>query len=148
MLTARGQIGDRVAGLKLGADDYLVKPFEMAELLARVEARVRRTSSRPALHVYRFGDVTVDVRKGAIERAGAAIELGAKEYRLLCYFLEREGRALPREELLEQVWGYKAETASRTLDVHVAGLRRKLERQPHQPAHLLTVHGVGYKFVV
>jgi DNA-binding response OmpR family regulator len=98
--------------------------------------------------VYRFGDVTVDVRKGAIERAGAAIELGAKEYRLLCYFLEREGRALPREELLEQVWGYKAETASRTLDVHVAGLRRKLERQPHQPAHLLTVHGVGYKFVV
>jgi len=147
MLTARGQLGDRVAGLKLGADDYLVKPFEMAELLARVEARVRRASTRPAPHVYRFGDVTVDTRRGAVERCGRAVDMGAKEYRLLCYFLEREGRALPREELLEQVWGYKAETASRTLDVHVSGLRRKIERHPHQPAHLLTVHGLGYKFV-
>jgi DNA-binding response OmpR family regulator len=147
MLTARGQLGDRVAGLKLGADDYLVKPFEMAELLARVEARVRRTPARPAPHVYRFGDVTVDTRRGAVERCGSVVDMGAKEYRLLCYFLEREGRALPREELLEQVWGYKAETASRTLDVHVSGLRRKIERHPHQPAHLLTVHGLGYKFV-
>jgi DNA-binding response OmpR family regulator len=149
MLTARGQLGDRVAGLKLGADDYLVKPFEMAELLARVEARVRRASSsvRPAPHVYRFGEITVDTRRGAVERCGRPVDLGAKEYRLLCYFLEREGRALPREELLEQVWGYKAETASRTLDVHVSGLRRKIERHPHQPAHLLTVHGLGYKFV-
>ncbi len=147
MLTARGQLGDRVAGLKLGADDYLVKPFEMAELLARVEARVRRTPARPAPHVYRFGDVIVDTRRGAVERSGSAVDMGAKEYRLLCYFLEREGRALPREELLEQVWGYKAETASRTLDVHVSGLRRKIERHPHQPAHLLTVHGLGYKFV-
>jgi two-component system alkaline phosphatase synthesis response regulator PhoP len=147
MLTARGQLGDRVAGLKLGADDYLVKPFEMAELLARVEARVRRAPARPAPHVYRFGDVTVDTRSSTVERCGRGVELGAKEYRLLCYFLEREGRALPREELLEQVWGYKAETASRTLDVHVSGLRRKLERHPHQPSHLLTVHGLGYKFV-
>jgi two-component system alkaline phosphatase synthesis response regulator PhoP len=146
-VTARGQLGDRVAGLKLGADDYLVKPFEMAELLARVEARVRRTPARPAPHVYRFGEITVDTRRGAVERCGRSIDMGAKEYRLLCYFLEREGRALPREELLEQVWGYKAETASRTLDVHVSGLRRKIERHPHQPAHLLTVHGLGYKFV-
>jgi two-component system alkaline phosphatase synthesis response regulator PhoP len=149
MVTARGQLGDRVAGLKLGADDYLVKPFEIAELLARVEARVRRASasSRPSAHVYRFGDVTVDTRRQLVERHGNAIDLGAKEYRLLCYFLEREGRALPREELLSEVWGYKAETMSRTLDVHVSGLRRKLERHPHQPSHLLTVHGLGYKFV-
>jgi len=147
MLTARGQLGDRVAGLKLGADDYLVKPFEIAELLARVEARVRRTSTRPAPHVYRFGDVIVDTRRGAVERCGRQVDMGAKEYRLLCYFLEREGRALAREELLEQVWGYKAETMSRTLDVHVSGLRRKIEKHPHQPEHLLTVHGLGYKFV-
>jgi len=148
MLTARGQLADRVAGLKLGADDYLVKPFEIAELLARIEARVRRTPARPVPHVHRFGDVTVDVRSSTIERAGRIVELGAKELRLLCYFLERQGETLSRDELLQQVWGYKAAIASRTLDVHVASLRRKLERQPHRPRHLLTVHGLGYKLVV
>jgi two-component system alkaline phosphatase synthesis response regulator PhoP len=148
MLTARGALADRVAGLKLGADDYLIKPFEMAELLARVEARVRRAPMRPAPHVYRFGDIEVDVQRARVARAGEAVTLGATEYRLLCYFLERAGTALTRGELLARVWGYKAATASRTLDVHVAALRRKLERTPHQPAHLLTVHGLGYKLVL
>jgi two-component system, OmpR family, alkaline phosphatase synthesis response regulator PhoP len=148
MLTARGQLADRVAGLKLGADDYLVKPFAMVELLARIEARVRRTPSRSAPPVYRFGDVTVDVRGPTIERAGQAVELAAKELQLLCYFIEHRGKILSRDELLAQVWGYNAATASRTLDVHVAGLRRKLEPQPRQPRHLLTVHGQGYKLVV
>jgi two-component system, OmpR family, alkaline phosphatase synthesis response regulator PhoP len=147
MLTARGQLQDRVAGLKLGADDYLVKPFAMAELLARIEARVRRAPSRASSRVHRFGDVTVDLGGPRIERAGQAVELAAKELQLLCYFVEHRGKTLSRDELLEQVWGYKAATASRTLDVHVAGLRRKLEPQPHQPRHLVTVHGQGYKLI-
>jgi two-component system alkaline phosphatase synthesis response regulator PhoP len=147
MLTARGLLADRVAGLKLGADDYLVKPFAMAELLARIEARVRRAPARAPSPIYRFGDVTVDVRGPTISRDGQTIELAAKELQLLCYFLEHRGKTLSRDELLEQVWGYKAATASRTLDVHVAGLRRKLEPQPHQPRHLVTVHGQGYKLI-
>jgi two-component system alkaline phosphatase synthesis response regulator PhoP len=147
MLTARGQLTDRLAGLKLGADDYMVKPFEMAELLARIEARFRRMSMRPPAHVYCFGDVRVDSRSSIVERNGTSVDLSAKEYRLLCYFLEREGAMISREELLERVWGYDPATTSRTVDVHVAGLRRKLERNPHRPSHFLTVHGLGYKFV-
>jgi two-component system alkaline phosphatase synthesis response regulator PhoP len=147
MLTARGQLSDKLAGLKLGADDYLVKPFEMAELLARIEARLRRTAARPAAHVHRFADVRVDTRTSTVEREGNAVVLSAKEYRLLCYFLDRRGVTLSREELLEKVWGYDPATTSRTIDVHVAGLRRKLERTPHRPAHFVTVHGMGYKFV-
>jgi len=144
MMTARSQVGDRVRGLRLGADDYVVKPFEMVELLARIEARVRR--SRPR-RLFRFGDVIVDVPGARIERSGTVIDLGGKEFQLLCYFLERIGTPLSRDELLEQVWGYKAATASRTLDVHVASLRRKLEPEPHRPRHLITVHGLGYKLV-
>jgi two-component system, OmpR family, alkaline phosphatase synthesis response regulator PhoP len=147
MLTARGQLTDKLAGLKLGADDYLVKPFEMAELLARIEARFRRMTMRPPAHVRCFGDVRVDSRSSTVERDGQPVDLSAKEYRLLCYFLEREGVMLSREELLERVWGYDPATTSRTVDVHVAGLRRKLERSPHRPAHFLTVHGMGYKFI-
>ncbi len=147
VLTARGQLSDKLAGLKLGADDYLVKPFEMAELLARIEARLRRTGARPAVHVHRFADVNVDTRTSTVERGGRPVILSAKEYRLLCYFLERRGVTLAREELLEKVWGYEPATSSRTIDVHVAGLRRKLERAPHRPVHFVTVHGLGYKFV-
>jgi two-component system, OmpR family, alkaline phosphatase synthesis response regulator PhoP len=143
MLSAIDRVGDRVAAFKLGADDYLIKPFAMAELLARIEARTRRS----ARLIHRFGDVEVDVRAATIRRGGRAVELGATEFRLLCYFLERPGETLSRDELLEQVWGYKAATASRTLDVHVASLRRKLEPEPRQPRHLLTVHGLGYKLM-
>jgi DNA-binding response OmpR family regulator len=147
MLTARGRLADKIAGLKLGADDYLVKPFEMAELLARIEARLRRSPSHPAQHVHGFGDVRVDTRSATVERAGRAVELSAKEFRLLCYFLEHEGATLSRDELIERVWGYDPATSSRTVDVHVAGLRRKLERNAHRPAHFVTVHGLGYRFV-
>jgi two-component system, OmpR family, alkaline phosphatase synthesis response regulator PhoP len=148
MLTARHQVVDRVVGLKLGADDYLAKPFEMAELLARVEARLRRrnTGSLPeALHC--FGAVAVDFRKAEVTRGGQPVELSAKEFQLLKYFIAHRGATLSRNELLDEVWGYDDMPTTRTVDVHVAWLRRKLEAQPKNPQFILTIYGLGYKFV-
>jgi two-component system alkaline phosphatase synthesis response regulator PhoP len=149
MLTARGQVSDKVVGLKLGADDYVVKPFEMAELLARVEARLRRTEARSpgAPSRYRFGDVEVDFRRAEVRREGRPVEVSAKELHLLRYFVEHQGATLSRQELLDRVWGYHSMPSTRTVDVHVAGLRRKLEPDPHEPRYILTAHGLGYKFV-
>ena len=147
MLTARGQVADRVQGLKLGADDYLAKPFEMAELLARVEARLRRGCGAAAPRVHRFADVEVDLRTAEVRRGGAPVELSAKEFLLLRYFVEHAGATLSRNELLDQVWGYDAMPTTRTVDVHVAWLRRKLEPSPRRPRHILTRHGLGYQFV-
>jgi two-component system alkaline phosphatase synthesis response regulator PhoP len=150
MLTARGQIEDRVLGLRLGADDYLVKPFAMSELLARVEARLRRETSAPAPEggeSYRFGDVQVDFRKAEVVRAGEPVALSAKEFQLLRYLIKQRGATLSRDELLNEVWGYDAMPTTRTVDVHVAWLRRKLEPAPRKPQYILTVHGLGYKFV-
>ena len=149
MLTARGQVVDRVVGLKLGADDYLTKPFEMIELLARIEALLRRApiASGASFERYQFGDVLVDVRKAEVTRDGAPVELSAKEFHLLCYFLEHRGATLSREELLQQVWGYQSTPSTRTVDVHVAWLRQKLEPNPRLPQYIVTVHGLGYKFV-
>ena len=148
MLTARGQVADRVVGLKLGADDYLTKPFEMAELLARVEARVRRGAGGTAGHEsYRFGPVNVDFRKAEVERDGLPVELSAKEFHLLRYFIEHRGATVSRNELLDAVWGYDAMPTTRTVDVHVAWLRKKVKPQPRHPQFILTVHGIGYKFV-
>jgi len=148
MLTARGQIVDRVVGLKLGADDYLTKPFEMAELLARVEARLRARGPVGADgQAYRFGPFHVDFRSTEITREGKPIELAAKEFRLLRYFIEHRNATLGRDELLNEVWGYDALPTTRTVDVHVAGLRRKLEANPRHPHFILTLHGLGYKFV-
>ena len=147
MLTARGEVADRVNGLKLGADDYLTKPFEMAELLARVEARLRRDGGRPeAPPACRFGSVEVDFRRTEVHRAGQRVELSPKEFRLLRYLISRRGETLSRNELLDEVWGYDANPTTRTVDVHVAWLRRKLEESPRRPQHILTVHGLGYKF--
>jgi two-component system alkaline phosphatase synthesis response regulator PhoP len=148
MLTARGEVRDRVTGLKTGADDYLTKPFDTTELLARIEAllrRSRRTPSTGALH--QFGSVLVNTRRREVSRDGEMVTLSAKEYQLLCYLLERPDVVVSRDELLEQVWGYRASTNTRTVDVHLAQLRSKLEEDPKQPRHLLTVHGSGYKFV-
>lgn len=150
MLTARSQVVDRVVGLKLGADDYLAKPFETMELLARIEALIRRSqaAASPTADAtrYVFGDIAVDTRRAEVVKAGAPLELSAKEFQLLRYFLEHRGATLSREELLQQVWGYEHTPSTRTVDVHVAWLRQKLEANPKVPQIIVTVHGLGYKF--
>ncbi len=148
MLTARGQVVDRVVGLKLGADDYLTKPFETIELMARLEALLRRHRSGPQAggDTYRFGEVVVDFRRAEVTRAGQRVDLSAREFKLLRHFIEHRGAALTRDELLSEVWGYDEMPLTRTVDVHVAGLRQKIESNPKAPEHILTVHGLGYKF--
>jgi two-component system alkaline phosphatase synthesis response regulator PhoP len=149
MITARGEVVDRVVGLKLGADDYLTKPFAMAELVARVEARLRRAAPAGdvARSAYTFGSVHVDFDKAEVTRDGKRVDLSAKEFHLLRYFIEHRGRLLDRNTLLDEVWGYDAMPTTRTVDVHVAGLRRKLEPSAHTPQFIVTMHGLGYKFV-
>jgi len=148
MLTARGQTADKVVGLKIGADDYLTKPFDMLELLARVEALLRR-APRAAVGpspIYQFGHIRVDFRRTEVSRDGTPVALSAREFQLLRYFTEHRGATLSRKELLREVWGYSGAQLTRTVDVHVASLRRKLEADPGNPQFILTVLGFGYKF--
>ena len=148
MLTARGQVVDKVVGLKLGADDYLTKPFETIELMARLEALLRRvpSSPQPGGDAYRFGDVVVDFRRAEVRRGGQPIDLSAREFKLLRHFIEHRGATLSRDALLSEVWGYDEMPLTRTVDVHVAGLRQKIESNPKSPEYILTIHGLGYKF--
>ena len=147
MLTARGQVVDKVVGLKLGADDYVTKPFEMVELLARIEAKLRRAPATPhPTEGYQFNGIRIDFRRAEVTKEGETLDLSAREFQLLKYFIEHRGATLTREELLNEVWGYNAMPSTRTVDVHVAWLRQKIEPNPRHPQFILTVHGMGYKF--
>jgi two-component system alkaline phosphatase synthesis response regulator PhoP len=148
MLTARGQTEDKVKGLKTGADDYVTKPFHMLELMARVEALLRRIPAGSESHggVDRFGPFRIDRKGTSVMRDGEPINLSAREFQLLKYFVDHPGTTLSREELLTQVWGYSASTYTRTVDVHIASLRQKLETDPRQPRYIATVQRLGYKF--
>lgn len=147
MLTARGQVVDKVLGLKIGADDYLTKPFEMVELAARVEALLRRASKAPMdVGIHQFGDLRVDLRGTSVTREGKIVPLSAREFRLLQYLVQHKGATLSRDVLLKDVWGYSRETFTRTVDVHVASLRQKIESDPKNPMLVVTVPGLGYKF--
>jgi DNA-binding response OmpR family regulator len=146
MLTARGQVGDRITGLRAGADDYLPKPFHMQELLLRMEAILRRTRKEALAENVRFGDIEIDAKAAVVRRKGAEVTLSAKEYQLMRFLVERPGEAVNRETLLREVWGYNATPNTRTVDVHMTWLRQKLEADPATPAHFVTVRGIGYRF--
>ncbi len=147
LLTARSAEVDKVLGLELGADDYLAKPFGMRELVARVKALLRRTQSSAEVDKIEFDDVVVDFKAYKTERAEQPIELSAREYRLLRYLVAKNGSVVSRDELLDEVWGYNSYPSTRTVDNHIARLRQKIERDVTQPQRIITVHGVGYKFV-
>jgi DNA-binding response OmpR family regulator len=146
MLTARGQIDDRVTGLDCGADDYLVKPFSMKELLARVRALLRRHEQRGAVpEQWLIGEVKIDFRVQTAARNEEAIPLSKREFEMLRLLVSAKGEPVSRERFLDEVWEYNAWPTTRTVDNHIAGLRAKLERDPATPEHLLTVRGVGYR---
>jgi two-component system alkaline phosphatase synthesis response regulator PhoP len=158
MLTARGQVVDKVVGLKLGADDYLTKPFAMMELMARIEALLRRSgsaasssgSSKPfgrSSDVHQFGTLRVDFRRTLVTRNNKPVNVSAREFKLLRYLIEHSGATVSRDELLNEVWGYNTATTTRTVDVHVSSLRQKIEEDPRHPTSIVTIHGFGYKFV-
>jgi two-component system alkaline phosphatase synthesis response regulator PhoP len=150
MLTAKGQVIDKVLGLKMGADDYLSKPFDFMELTARIEALVRRSEFSETKHIpkgiFQFDDVLVNETSGEVTKSGKAIYLSAKEFHLLVFMIQHSAEIITRERLLDEVWGYDAMPTTRTVDVHMAWLRQKLETDPKHPKHFLTVHGMGYKF--
>lgn len=148
MLTAKTQVTDRVTGLKLGADDYLAKPFDPAELLARVESLLRRVAKkgRAAVARFEFNGVEADFESGQVRRNGAPVSMAAKELQLLRYLIDRRGAVVTREDLLQHVWQYQSDVSSRTIDVHIAWLRQKLEDYPQHPKYIQTIRGVGYRF--
>jgi two-component system, OmpR family, alkaline phosphatase synthesis response regulator PhoP len=150
MLTAKGETIDKVLGLKLGADDYLTKPFEVIELLARVEALLRRSPMKANGHAngsaFKFGDVAIDFKRAEVQCKSKPVDLSAMEFKLLQFLIENRGIVHSRDSLLDAVWGYDAMPTTRTVDVHIAWLRQKLEENPRHPKFIQTVHGIGYKF--
>jgi two-component system alkaline phosphatase synthesis response regulator PhoP len=147
MLTARSQETDKVVGLELGADDYVTKPFSVRELMARVHVQLRRIASEGSVEHFRFGEIELDFKRHHAARAGRLLHLTAREFDLLRYFVRRRGETVSRDELLDKVWGMGAYPLSRTVDNHIAKLRQKIERLPAEPEYLITVHGLGYKFL-
>lgn len=149
ILSALGQIPDKIAGLRLGADDYLTKPFDTLELMARIEALLRRKTthkSAMAPNLFRFGAIEVDIRNGRVLSNGEVVNLTATEFHLLRYFLDHPGVIITRDELLQNVWSHKGATVTRTVDMHIANLRQKLESSPKYPELIITVQGIGYRF--
>ena len=147
MLTARGEEGDRVLGLDFGADDYVTKPFSVRELMARIRALLRRVHAARALpDRLEFENVVVDFRRYEARKGGQVIEMTRKEFGVLRYLAAHAGEVVTRDELLNEVWGYESTPTTRTVDNHIASLRAKIEENPSSPSHLLTVHGVGYKW--
>ena len=147
MLTARGQEIDKVLGLKTGADDYVTKPFSFLELMARVEAVLRRTSKpAEAIEQLRFGDVEMCFKNFEARKAGRSIELSPREFKIIKYFVEHRGEVVTRDQLLDAVWGYDSLPLTRTVDMHIAKLRQKIEDMPSDPRYIITIHRVGYKF--
>ena len=148
MLTARNQETDKVLGFELGADDYVTKPFSIVELLARIRAVLRRSGSRPGMaDTCRIGDLDIDFRLHQARHGAERVEFTAREFELLRYFVAHVGQIVTREQILNEVWGYEDFPTTRTIDNFVAKLRQKIEPSPHEPEHILTVHGAGYKFV-
>jgi DNA-binding response OmpR family regulator len=147
ILTVRDETVDKVVGLNIGADDYMTKPFEAAELIARIQALLRRLPIGTGRGIHKFGSIIVDVRRAEVIRDGKQIYLTRREFQLLCYLMERAGSTVPRAELLRSLWGYEDGAFSRTVDTHVASLRQKLEDNPEEPVLILTTAGVGYKFM-
>ena len=149
MLTARSETVDKIVGLRLGADDYVTKPFDMGELVARVEALLRRTSHSSRIPEGRltFGDIEVDLPGAEVRRGGVRLDLTAREFLLLRHLIENRGVVQSRDTLLKVVWNYDSGLTTRTLDVHVAWLRHKLEEDPSRPRLIITVRGLGYKFM-
>jgi two-component system, OmpR family, response regulator RegX3 len=147
MLTARDTEIDKVVGLELGADDYVTKPFSSRELLARIKAVLRRSSAEPPSDVLEGGGIRLDPERFEVTVRGEAIHLPRKEFELLEFLMENAGRVLTRDTLIDHIWGADYFGDTRTLDVHIKRLRAKCEEDPHNPAHLLTIRGLGYKFV-
>jgi DNA-binding response OmpR family regulator len=148
ILTAKSQEAEIVTGLELGADDYITKPFSVLELLARIKAVLRRTKSGSQIpEVYRSGDLEINFRKYSTRKKGKSLALSPREYEILKYFIERCGEIVSREDLLNQVWGYDSFPNTRTVDTHIAKLRQKIEDKPEEPELIITIHGIGYKFL-
>jgi len=146
-LSARGDEIDQVVGLEIGADDYIVKPFLMRELQARIQVRLRRSAKTPKLSRYRFGDVEIDFDAFQAKRKGKRLDLTQREFDILRYFIEHRGKAITRDEFLTAVWKLSADTKTRTVDTHIQTLREKIEADPHTPKFFRSVPGEGYKFV-
>jgi DNA-binding response OmpR family regulator len=145
MLTVRGQEVDRVRGLELGADDYVTKPFSLRELVARIRVGLRRQTRLPVASGHRFGDLEIDLTSHRVRKNGAELSLTKKEFEILELFLKRPGEVITRDDFLNKLWGEEVYVTHRVIDTHMAALRKKIEDDPNNPKHILSVRGVGYR---
>lgn len=148
MLTAKGEEADRVLGLEIGADDYLTKPFSLLELQARVKALLRRREKKDEeLGLYRFGTIEMDFKHYQATKSGDMVDLTSREFEMMRLFIQNRGKTISRDKFLDDIWGYDKYPTTRTVDIHIAKLRQKLEENPDSPQFIITVHGLGYKFI-